>query len=262
MKFGVRKEEAPDVGGGDGLYLRGFKDGDTTVRFLEEVNDWIEFREHYTADRRSFPCTRQDDCPGCTSDDDKVKESVRKYAVNLQVVRSSNSYVAPHRIPVGIMKKMETRSERNEGTILNRDYIIMRSGKNFDTEYDVEADDKYDVNIKALRKDATDIEEVFSSMYEENAPGQQKSSRFEKDDDEVVPRSARKAKVVQEEFPSESDVADDDDDADEDLVIDEDELFDMTIPQLKALAAKAKIDVPAGAKKSVIIKLLAAEATV
>jgi len=256
MRFGQRKEEAPEVGG-DGLYLRNFKDGDTTVRFLEEVNDWIEFREHYTRDRRSFPCTREEDCPGCTSDDDEVKQTSRKYAVNLQVVRGNGSYVAPHRIPVGVMKKMETRSERNEGTILSRDFIIMRSGKSFDTEYDVEADDKYEVNIKALRKEGLDIEEVLQAAFDENAPGQGKPSRFEKDDegDEVVPRSARKPKVEEDEFPSEAEVQSDSAD-DSDVEIDEDELFDMTIPQLKGLAAKAKIDVPAGAKKSVIIKLL------
>jgi hypothetical protein len=254
MKFGQRKAEAPDEVDNDGLYLRNFKDGEMKVRFLQETDDWIEFREHYTADRRSFPCTREkDSCPGCTSTDEDVQRSSRKYATNVHIIKGN--YVAPYRIPITLAKRMFARAERNEGTITNRDYIVMRSGKGLETDYDVEADDKYEVNTKALLKDGKDIEEILAKSFEENAPGQKpKASRFEKDDsDEVVPRSARKPKADDEEFPSEAEVQSASADA---SVIDEEELFDMTIPELKGLAAKAGVDVPTGSKKSTIIKLL------
>jgi hypothetical protein len=265
MRFGTKKSEAPEEFDNDGLYLRNFKDGEQKVRFLQETDDWIEFREHYTSDRRSFPCTRdKDTCPGCTSDDEDVQRSSRKYATNVHVVKGN--YVAPHRIPISLAKRMFARAERNDGTITNRDYIVMRSGKGLETDYDVEADDKYEVNIKALLKDGKDIEEILAKSFEENAPGQAakpaKASRFEKDDegDEVVPRSARRVvKDDEDEIPSEtkSSAAEDDD-----LVLDEDALIDMTIPELKAIAAKAEVDIPAGAKKSTIIRLLLDEAGV
>jgi len=256
MRFGTKKSEAPEEFDNDGLYLRNFKDGEQKVRFLQECDDWIEFREHYTQDRRSFPCTRdKDTCPGCTSDDEDVVRSSRKYATNVHVVKGN--YVAPYRIPISLAKRMFARAERNEGTITNRDYIVMRSGKGLETDYDVEADDKYEVNIKTLLKDGKDIEEILERSFEENAPGQPtKATRFEKEGDEVVPRSARKPKEEPEEFPSESVDVDVERDADGDLILDEDALIDMTIPELKGVAAKAKVDIPAGAKKSVIIRLL------
>lgn len=313
MRFGTKKSETTETES-DGLYLRNFKDGDTIVRFLQETDDWIEFREHYTADKKSYPCTRErDTCPGCNSDNEEEKRSSRKYATNVYVVKGN--FTAPFRVPISLAKKMFTRSERNEGTITNRDYVVIRSGKFLETEYDVESDDKYKVDLKALLADGGDIEEILGKAFEENAPGQKddederpakrrsrgdddederparrrasrddddederparrRASRDDDDEDEkpkrrasrdddsdeVVPRSARKAKVEEpeEEFPSEAE-AESDSDGDS-VEIDEDELFDMTIPDLKKLAAKAKIDIPSNAKKSEIIRLILAAA--
>jgi hypothetical protein len=251
VRFGQKKSEAPEEVDSDGMYLRGFKDGDLKVRFLQECDDWIVFREHYNKERRSFPCTGdKETCPGCTSEDDEVSKSSRKYATNVHVVKAN--YVAPYRIPITLAKRMFARSERNEGTITNRDYIISRSGKGLETEYDVEADDKYEVNIKALLKDGQDIEEILERAFEDNAPGQPKKSS-----------SLAREKAQEEEPPSDPEPKSESaGDSGDDEVIDEDALFEMTISDLKALAAKAGIDVPSTAKKSSIIRLLLDEAGV
>lgn len=270
MRFGTKKSEVEESDS-DGLYLRNFKDGDTKVRFLQETDDWIEFREHYTADKKSYPCTRdKDTCPGCNSASEDEARSSRKYACNVHVIKGN--YVAPYRIPISLAKKMFTRSERNEGTITNRDYVVIRSGKFLETEYDVEGDDTYKVDIKALLKDGQDIEEILAKSFEENAPGHAKpKGRFEDDDDkprsrrasrdddegdEVVPRSARRLAKEEEpeEFPSEAEAKGAS--AGDSVEVDEDELFDMTIPELKDLAVKAGVDIPSGAKKSSIIRLI------
>lgn len=248
VQFGQRRADAPAEADNDGLYLRNFKNGEVKVRFLEETEDWIVFREHYL-DGKSFPCTQdKDTCPGCTHDDEDVQRASRKYATNLYLVDVEK--VLPFRIPVGLANSMDTRSEKNGGTILNRDYVIMRSGKGLETKYDVDSDERYELNTAKLLKEGLDIQELLQKSYDE--------VWGEKKEEEKTSRLARSSKAKQEDdeeetFPSKPDEADDD------LVIDEDALYEMTIPQLKELAVKVGIDdVPA--KKSDLIRLLLSEA--
>jgi len=145
-------------------YLRNFREGDNIVRFIEEIDDWIVFSEHY-AGGKSFPCTGdRKACPGCTSDDDGVSRASRKYATNLQLV--ANDKVIPFRVPMSLAKKLFNRAERN-GTITNRDYIVMRSGKGLETEYDLEQDEKRPADITSLKAQAHNIEDILASSYEE-----------------------------------------------------------------------------------------------
>jgi hypothetical protein len=245
MRFGTAKKDAVDDYSGDGLYLRTFKDGDTTVRFLEETDDWIQFREHYTRDRKSFPCTGDKwSCPGCTSDDEEVSRSSRKYACNVYVVKGG--YVAPYRIPITLAKKMFTRSERNDGTVLNRDYTVMKTGKGMDTDYDVEQDDKYTMDVKTLLKDGQDIEEILQASFNEI---------WGSVDDPKPRANAEESKP--EDLPSEAERdSDDSDSVQENVVIDEDALYDMELPDLRDLAVKAGVDVKSNARKSDVIRAL------
>lgn len=253
MQFGKRKADAPDEPSGDGLYLRTFKDGDTKVRFLQETDDWIVFREHYNKERRAYPCTEdKDSCPGCTSSDEDEQRSTRKYATLLHVTKGN--YVAPFRIPMSLARRMFARAERNDGVITDRDYIIMRSGKGLETDYDVDPDDKYDVNVKSLLKDAPDISEILEKMYEENAPAR-KATRARQSDDEDAPKTRRAAKEEdsEEEFPTETE-AQSDSEGDSVIEIDEDELYEMGIPQLQDLALKMDLDLDGEEKKSDLIR--------
>lgn len=164
MRFGTRKAESKFTNDNDFLvYLRNFREGDNKVRFIDEIDDWIAFAEHYTAEGKSFPCTMdRDTCPGCTSDDERMQKASRKYATNLLLL--SNDLVLPFRVPMSLAKKLFNRAERN-GTITNRDYIVMREGKGLSTEYDLEQDDKYPVDLDTLRSKAHDIENVLATAY-------------------------------------------------------------------------------------------------
>jgi hypothetical protein len=168
MQFGTKKADAGTQMADSGevlKYLRNFREGDNEVRFIDEVDDWISFSEHYSADNKSFPCTMdRSTCPGCTSEIEKVQRASRKYATNVKLV--GNGMVLPFRIPMSLAKKLFNRAERN-GTITNRDYIVMREGKGLDTEYDLEQGDRGEVDLEALREQAMDIESVLVTAYEE-----------------------------------------------------------------------------------------------
>lgn len=246
MKFGQRKADAPEEPSGDGMYLRAFKDGDTKVRFLQETDDWIVFREHYNKDRRAFPCTGDQSCPGCSSNDEDVQRSSRKYATHVQVLKGN--YVAPFRIPISLARRMFARAERNDGVITDRDYVIMRSGKGLETDYDVDPDDKYEVNTKALLKEAPSIDLILERMYEDNAPG-----------GAPVSKSSHKEEEAEEPLPSKAE-AQSDSAGDSVIEIDEDELYEMSLSDLADLALKAGADVGSGDKKSDLIRKILATA--
>jgi hypothetical protein len=257
LTFGQRKADAPPVMESDGKYLRNFKDGDTVIRFIEEPDDWIVFREHYTTDRRSFPCTEdRDSCPGCTSDVESVQRATRKYGTNLWLVKQD--LVLPFRIPMSLAKRVFSRAERNEGVITNRDYVVMKSGKGMDTEYDIESDERYNVNLKDLLAKALDVQEILSSSYDE--------IWGEAEDSPIVKAAAkpRERKVYiddldeeeekKEDFPSDPEPAAAEDDGP--VVIDEDALYEMGLVELKDLAKRANVKVPSTAKKSDVIRAL------
>ena len=232
MQFGTKKADATTqvVDGGEVLkYLRNFREGDNEVRFIDEVDDWISFSEHYSTDNKSFPCTmNRDSCPGCTSEIEKVQRASRKYATNVKLV--SNGMVLPFRIPMSLAKKLFNRAERN-GTITNRDYIVMREGKGLDTEYDLEQGDRGEVDLSALREQSMDIEEVLVTAYEEVwGPINQEEK--------------------EEEIPF---------DASDDVEIDEATIRQMKRDQLIALATENEIDIDTdGSRKEILETILEA----
>lgn len=149
-----------------GNYLRSFKAGETLVRFLEEPEDWAEYREHYTLEGRAFPCTKnRSTCPGCTSENERVSKSTRKYGANVLLVKQD--LVLPFKIPYTLSERLETRAQRNDGTLLNRDYTIIKTGQGLDTEYDVDQEEKYDVDLEHWRKQGYNLETILTEMFTE-----------------------------------------------------------------------------------------------
>jgi hypothetical protein len=232
MQFGVRKADAPEQSGN---YLRNFQKGETLVRFLAEVDDWQLFHEHFNAQGRSFPCTNdKDTCPGCTSSNEKMRERKRKYAALLWNVKKD--VVLPYRIPVSLSDRMSARSERNGGTILSRDFVVLKSGSGMDTEYDVDQEDKYPVDIAEKIKAAKcTIQQAWEDAFAENAPdnalleGKRKATNAEemtqtKKDDDLPPSEPQTG----------SDAG-----AEENLDLTEKQVREMSKPALQALCDKA-----------------------
>jgi len=244
MKFGKKYSEVQEEQS-SGSYLRNFKQGESTVRFLEEIGDWIAFREHYTEDGKSFPCLEDDKihCPGCTSESEKVSKSSRKYAC--YVYRKDWDAVVPYRIPVTLARRMTTRSERNDGTITNRDFTVIRSGKGLDTDYDVEHDEKYAVDTQAKLRGLTPISDILEESFYEiwgsdwSPEGKRRPKAEAKPEVEDVP-------------PSEPDEKD----SSGDVTINEDDLYEMTLSELIDLANKSNIDLPDDARKSTVLSAI------
>lgn len=230
MKFTTK---ASEVVRGPENYLRNFKkDAETKVRFLQEVGDWEEYWEHYSADRKAFPCTgERETCPGCTSENEEVAKASRKYGTFVYYVKEARTF--PHRVPVGLHDSVERRQIASGGTNTDRDYIVIRSGKGFDTQYELERDEKYDMDLQAqLDTQKLSINDILIEAYEAVWG---KGSASEPDSDGGK-KTKPVAKADEEIPPTEP--------AEEDVVVDEATLRGMSFPQLVTLATNAGLKVP------------------
>ena len=233
MKFTTK---ASEVVRGPENYLRNFKkDAETKVRFLQEVGDWEEFWEHYSTDRKSFPCTGdRETCPGCTSDNEEVAKASRKYGTFIFYVKEGRSF--PHRVPVGLKDKVERRNANSGNTNTDRDYIVIRSGKGFETEYELERDEKYDMDIEAqLETQKLTINDILIEAYE--ASWGIGSATADVEETPAPKAAAKRAKEEPEEVPP-TEAAQDD------VEVDEATLRGMSFIQLATLATNAGLNVP------------------
>lgn len=217
MRFSTKNKNVIETPKSDD-WLRSFQKGETKVRFLEEIEDWEFFREHYTMENKSFPCLsdNKDVCPGCTSENERTRKSARKYGTNVLNVDTGQVY--PVRVPVSLKTKMETRADRNGGTITNRDYTVIRMGTGLETDYDVDQESKYDVDLVMYLKSGKDIPTILEKSF---------VALFGDPDEYVRTHQARSSKPA-EPTPSVK--------PDEELEITEEELRLMTMDQLKELA--------------------------
>lgn len=181
VKFGTRKADVVEAPSGDyAPYLRNLKAGDTTVRFLENPDDWIAYKEHFI-EKSSFPCTQDETCKGCL-EENKAK---RKYATNVYLV--DHNIVLPFKLPVTLAKKLFLRAERNDGVVTDRDFILIRQGQGLDTEYDVDPDDRSKRDIATLSEQSQDIEEILAGVYEEVWGDSEEKEATSKEEDTVPP---------------------------------------------------------------------------
>ena len=267
MKFStLRKDSRHVASSGSGIYLRRFKDGETRVRFLDEMDVWHEYYEHRNLEGHSFPCTTdRDTCPGCTHPDEKVSRAGRRYATNVLWVDLGQ--VLPCVIPVTLANKLENRAERNEGSVTNRDYVVIRKGSGLDTEYDADSDEKYKVDLDKYRAQGADIEAVLEAMYEDvwGTEPQDKPKPRAKETKEEPRRAIRetsKREEEQDDLPPSKPQAQSESAGSEgdDVEITEDELKAMSLFQLMSLATKAGIDFPDESSKPELLNLILAEA--
>jgi hypothetical protein len=174
MKFGAPIADKPFGDSfGDGDYLRTFKEGPSLVRFIYPLTSsgWIGYYEHYNpATSRSVPCKRtpdgdSSDCEACNSDDKNFRYAGRKVATNLHLI--DKDIVLPIKMSQRLYEQIERKAERDEGDVTKRDYLITRTGKDQGTVYDVDREDVYEADLKALQAKAADVQEIIGSQYEE-----------------------------------------------------------------------------------------------
>jgi hypothetical protein len=260
----IREETSRGTGFGNMLWI---KDGDSkTIRILAEPKDWEKYRfvryEELKA-KGKLPTYA-----GWESDYPEVAESV------------GNPRTA-HVIPVAtvddkgkldrfyfwepsnkILKDLLAHYDRRK-TVMDRDWDIVREGKNLDTTYTLIPDDPSDHSKKEYGSiEELDFDDELVRMVEEFAAAHAKFTGEEPEEDEderpAKKKPSKKGRVVEddddpeeEEEPEEEPEEEGDDDGEIDL----DELdFD----ELKALAKKLKVKVKAGSKSAGYRKALAA----
>lgn len=222
LTFGKKKSEIKES---DGNYIRRFRDGETKVRFLQEPDDWWGYRQHY-AGRRSYPCTEDyDTCPGCNSDTDAERRASRRYGTFVWLVNDDR--VVPFELGAKLADRLIRRAERNDGTLLSRDYLVVRSGKDLATEYEVEQDERYPVDIAGLwaRRGEFSIEDLLNKSYDEVHGDTQDKPKAKPVEDKVPDSLKSKEEKAKP--------------ADNDDEVDEATLRGMTRAQLKEIFEKA-----------------------
>jgi hypothetical protein len=165
-------------------WLRTVRDGkDLRVRFLQDPEDWDKYKEHYGQSAGFFPCTQDARCPGCTSDDERMKKASRRYISQVLIVQEEGAQdvgkVAALKMPLDLANRVVNKCDRNGGTLLNRDYTLIRTGNGLDTEYDVEVEDKSTIDLNKFEH--VDVEGILTSMFESawGAPSQPKPAKTE-----------------------------------------------------------------------------------
>ena len=169
MRFGKSAEEAeqePTRGGGAGGFMKYMKDGDNYLHIVDEPDKWLYYWEHYNPGGYPFPCTNErDTCPGCTSDNEKMKKASRRIALNA----FDGEYTNVWKIPKTVADKLKNRSERL-GTITDRPYTITRlkdgTGEKARYDYDVEGGDKQPLPDE-VNDHVRNPEELLAQAYDE-----------------------------------------------------------------------------------------------
>jgi hypothetical protein len=160
--------------GGNAGWMRGVKDGkDLRVRFLQDPEEWLQYDEHYVRSSGFFPCTNDDTCGACASDDDRTKRASTKYVAQVLIQFEAGAkdigQVKALKIPRPLANRLIARADRNGGTLLNRDYTIIRRGNGLDTEYDVESEDKAPLDLSKYTGQWADVGAILEQQFEENA---------------------------------------------------------------------------------------------
>lgn len=159
-----RMKKQMDRSSGNRTWIKSIPTDDITVRFLTEPDDWFAYREHYSPDVHFFPCIGKDnECPGCESDSEKVQRSSRRYLANVLDVETGQ--VIPLKLPLDLANRLVARYERNGDTLTNRDYTLHRMGKGLDTTYDVTPEDKTPLDIS--KYETHDLEKALIEQYED-----------------------------------------------------------------------------------------------
>ena len=174
MRFGKSAKEAkeePSRSGSGGDFMRYIKDGSQTFRIIQEQPDWIYYWEHYNPMGFSFPCNSEPDCPGCTSDNEKMKKVSRRIAFNVLQGYNGQDYVNVYKVGTMVSDKLENRIDRF-GTITDRDYTVTRyktSGDRYDFDVEGGVATPVDFSGYELKNIEAMLQEAWDQSWGENA---------------------------------------------------------------------------------------------
>lgn len=215
-KFGQVASDYVPAENSDQIWIRTFKDPTTLIRICPAEDEdekgnavygaeaWPTEREHYVenTDFGTFPCVKRFgmDCPGCSDPSEKVRKPRRQYYVN---ALDEDGELRVFKFGVNLYKVFLARQERalgrnpkNRQPLSDRDYMIHRSGKGLDTQYDPEPGDVYEVDwpeelhdIPALLEERWEQAKEYYEVDDE-APARRRPA--EDEDDEPARPAAKK----------------------------------------------------------------------
>ena len=190
-----------------------FRDGQKVrIRFLSDMDDGMKVKFHDSFDRGiNCPCRENfdEDCPLCEDEDLRTRDmyiwSVWDYeAKEVKLLMAAVNNCSPIPAIVGMYDVY--------GTLLDRDYVITRSGKQQNTTYSVVPMDKVKFrNEKAKPMSESKVLEILEKAYpyENEEEEEDKYSKHKK--------NAKKAKPAKSKYDEDEDYDEDyeDEEADE-----------------------------------------------
>lgn len=172
LKFGVKVADAPDLDpmaeSGGGRYIQYFKDGETRLRILEEHGEWTKVWMHFNQSKKiEYPCTGdRESCPGHNSTDEREAKASCRFITN--ALDRETGYVNLYKIPASIEGDFERQASKY-GTLLDRDYEVIRESGDRGTSYSVDRCDPDDLDISEHLKYVQDhgpaLEEAFRDVW-------------------------------------------------------------------------------------------------
>lgn len=266
MQFGTKASESTKSTTSSEGFIKYFKNGDTRVRFLEEMDDWTDYYEHFSKEKQlSFPCTGdRKTCPGCVEIARQEKEgskpwsASRRYLVN--AFDPDTGYVNLYKVPVSLIDDLSRYSDKDGGTITLRDYTIARYTKKDDGKvaYSVDREEKDPADLSEHEEHIKNHQQALQASYlsvfeslpdDESVAPSTKAPKASKAAAKKAAVKVTKAEPEEEEIPSdpaESKVeAQQESGSDQDDVeVGEDDLRKMSAPELKALFAQCGLTPP------------------
>lgn len=184
------------------------KNGQLTVRFLEEPENWVNYNEHYDATiRKSYPCI-EDGCPGCRTEERRTS----RYLVNALDVEKD--VVIALQLPKDLTNSLVRKYERYD-TIMDRDYTLIREGEGLDTTYEAEAEPV--MNRKLTKYTLLDLQEELDKVFKSIHDDGDDDDDDDDEDDKPAPKArSMAAKKSAAKKPPKAEVEEDDEDDEDD----------------------------------------------
>lgn len=214
MAFG--KKVASDAREATGDWIRRFQDGETQIRIcpMENVNAkgeevvgttaWLQEREHFDKNLSiAYPCTQDKDCIGCNSEDKRTQKTQAKvYIIALDEDGEARIFKMGRKLYRSFKAKEQrlmSKASSSNQPLSDRDYIIIRSGAELNTEYEAEAGDVYEVEFPdpadypSINQALLDEYNEAAAMYGEDGLDVDEDEEDEEDEPAPRKRAAKKS---------------------------------------------------------------------
>lgn len=143
------------------LFLK--SDSSVKVRFLQEPTTFMEYLEHYDKGRNMFVPAIDND-PLDQHPDEQVRKVGKRWLSNILNVEDGQVRIV--KLNQDQMNRLLTRYTRY-GTLLDRNYELIRIGAGRDTKYDVDSDDPTQMDLSRFTPRCHDLTEFLLSEVDE-----------------------------------------------------------------------------------------------